>query len=148
MEQPSQIPPTPTPSKPTIQSVAKLYFQKGKEFLTLAKGRLNEDPKMRKLLTLTGGAFGVIILLFILGAVAQNVIKRAAVKPTPTPTSEASAAPVPTLFNPSRYATDSAVLALEESVRGINRDAESLDIREYNLRPPDLDFDINFQNSQ
>lgn len=155
MNQTNQIPPAsptggpaPTPTKPTVGSVAKLYVERAREFVVLAKSRLNADPKMKRLLMLAGGAFGVIFLLFVVAAIAQSVIRRGVISPTPTPTPEVTLSPEPTVLNPSRYATDSAILSLEESVKGINRDADSLDIREYNLRPPDLDFDINFLPSQ
>ena len=59
----------------------------------------------------------------------------------------ASFEPLPTgdiITNPSRYATDSGVLKIEEDLINIEKSLGIMQVSETSLLPPKLDFDINF----
>lgn len=59
--------------------------------------------------------------------------------PSPTPT------PVEEIFTPSSYATDSAVLAIEENIQSIEKDLLETDLYETGLNPPVLDMRVEFK---
>jgi len=67
--------------------------------------------------------------------------------PTPTPDSSVSATPTPFVYNPPKasvYATDPEVLKLEEDINVITREVGSTVLRENDLNPPTLDFNVAF----
>jgi hypothetical protein len=62
--------------------------------------------------------------------------------PTPTPI---SASPTPQIIlNASRYATDSGVLKIESDLNNIQKQLDQTDVKQSDLKIPDMDFNINF----
>jgi hypothetical protein len=60
--------------------------------------------------------------------------------PQPTTT------PLPTtIINPSKYATDSAILEIESQIIQTESDLNSVDLNESELTPPSLDMNVNFE---
>lgn len=106
---------------------------------------LKIPEKLRKILRLVGIVFAIILFLMIVLSIVFNIKKPQSVKdklspvasPQPTPESEV-------ITNPSRYATDSGVLKIEEDLRNLEKELDNLQVNETNLLPPRLDFDINF----
>jgi len=107
---------------------------------------LGLTPNLRKLLTVVAIVFSVMVLLIVLLAVIVGLAKRSKkpfVKPTIPPA--ASILPSPgTISNPSRYATDSAVLKIESDLINVQGRLDNLQVSEVDLLPPRLDFDVNF----
>jgi hypothetical protein len=101
-------------------------------------------PRIKKMLVLAGGMFALLFILLIVGLIVKSVSNRPVTKvvlPTPVVTT----LPTPEeLTNPTRYATDSAVLKLEQNLKDNENRLNGLDIKESNLYPPQLDFDIKF----
>ncbi|HEX6976782.1 MAG TPA: hypothetical protein VF185_00280 [Patescibacteria group bacterium] len=102
-------------------------------------------PSQKRLLKVGGGVFAFAIVLLLLASIIKS-IKPQAPKATPTPTPQAST-PLPTPVGigiPSRYATDSAVLKIDEDVKSLQTKLEATDLEESNLRPPDINFFVSF----
>ena len=57
--------------------------------------------------------------------------------PTPTPSKE--------IASPSAYATDSAVLKIEEKLNEIGLNLDQTNLKENDLRLPIIDLDVNFE---
>jgi hypothetical protein len=115
------------------------YWTKLKEFY------LTIPVRTKKMLFIAGGMFALLLVLLIVGLIVKSVSSRPVAKvilPTPVITSLPTPA---TLTNPSKYATDSAVLKLEQNLKDNETKLNSLDIKESNLYPPQLDFDIKFE---
>ena len=91
-----------------------------------------------------GGIFFAVLLILVLGAILLPFLsgksQPASSLPTPTP----SLTPTPEIANPSFYATDSAILKIEEDVKKIEEELDSVDIKEKDLIPPALDWEIKF----
>jgi len=102
------------------------------------------SPKLKKLLIIAGGMLGLLLAMLIIALVVKSISNRP-VKRVVLPTPAVTALPTPVeLTNPSKYATDSAVLKLEENLKDNENKLNNLDIKESNLYPPQLDFEINF----
>lgn len=111
---------------------------KKERFLTLGKFK----PKLKIVFILGGGLFVLLILLTILANLTQKSIKLP--KPLPLP------APSPTpaeekIASPSAYATDSAILKIEEEIEAIEEKLQSTDLKEAALNPPILDMKVEFE---
>ncbi|MGB9706911.1 MAG: hypothetical protein ACPLXP_02460 [Microgenomates group bacterium] len=108
------------------------------------EGQVGEKvPPISKKLFIFGGVFLGILLVMILlrlffRGLPQQLPPPAQPTPTPTPTPFLSEE----ITNPSFYATDSAVLKIEEDLKKIDRDLESTELKESNLNPPVLDWEI------
>lgn len=100
----------------------------------------------RKILKITGIVFTSLVVLLLVLSLAFSLKKQTQQKKkvTPTPVPQMTAMPE-VIANPSRYATDSAILKIEQDLVGIGRDLDSLQVNEVNLLPPRLDFEINFE---
>ena len=61
--------------------------------------------------------------------------------PTPTPTPEFKEE----IISPSPYATDEAVLKMEEEVKKLDQELTSADLKESGLNPPVLEMKIKFE---
>jgi len=85
----------------------------------------------------------VVIFLFVLFNLIRGLFvkkpKREPVPQTPQPT-------VHRVLKPSIYATDSAVLTIEEEVGQLEKDLDSLQLDETRIKPPSLNFDVNFED--
>jgi len=88
--------------------------------------------------------FGIILFLVIVLIIINSSLKLSQFKPPTSPS------PTPSTFeeeilNPSAYATDSAVLEIENKIKGINQELENTDLKETGLNPPVLDLKVNFE---
>ncbi len=140
MEVPNNIQPPTPPIMGGETSLGKL-----KNLLASAKERLQADPKLKRVLVLTGAGFGIIILLLVLAIGLKSIggkIGSSMLAPSASPVSTQTPFQI---LNPSRYATDSGVLAIDASIKKVNQEMGTLTVPEYNLRLPSLDFDINFR---
>lgn len=90
-------------------------------------------------------ASGIIFLILTLLMIILNLNKKTAslpVAPTPAPT------PTPAegaILNPSAYATDSAILKIEEEIKTMGKEIQSTDLKESQFNPPILDMDVNLK---
>ena len=101
--------------------------------------------KLRKVLRIAGVVFAVLLFLMIILSIVLKSREKVPVEVKPTPI--ASFEPLPSgeiITNPSRYATDSGVIKIEEDLRNLEKELDNLQVNEVNLLPPRLDFDINF----
>jgi len=60
---------------------------------------------------------------------------------TPTPYQEIIA-------SPSAYATDSAILQIQENIKALEIELKATDLKESNLTLPGLDLNVNFDNGR
>lgn len=85
----------------------------------------------------------VLVLLFLFFFLKNQKYAPQITIPSPAPT------PSPTpiieqVTSPSAYATDSAILKIEEDLKNINNDLQSVDLKETSLYPPLLDWEVKF----
>ena len=87
----------------------------------------------------------LLVLLVIAGSLYQVFTRKGSivVKPSPTPAATETAIPQE-ITRPSKYATDSAVLEIEKMVEDLDRNMSTVDIREAQLTPPNLDYEVKF----
>lgn len=88
---------------------------------------------------------GIVAVCLIVLALLLNTLLKPKVKSEPTPTPTPT--PIPTLvpiIAPSFYATDSAILSLEEEIKKTEIDLLNTDLKESSLNPPALDMNIKF----
>ena len=103
------------------------------------------NPAIRKVIMVTGFVFGLLLIIAIVFSVSTKSGGR--VKSTPTPSSNIEQSPLPEIIiNPSRYATDSAVLTVEENLKNIEKEIGSTVINDLKLAQPNLLWDINFED--
>ena len=103
------------------------------------------NPMLRKVIIITGFIFGLLLLAAIVFSVSTKTVGK--VKTTPTPATNIEQSPLPEIIiNPSRYATDSAVLTIEGNLKSIEKEIESTVINDLKLAPPNLLWDINFED--
>lgn len=99
-----------------------------------------EKPK-RELILAVGGVViivttAILLLLFLTSQKAGEKILPAVV-PSPTP------AIIEANLHPSSpYATDAAVLKIEEDLKNLDRDLQNTDLKEAGLNPPVLDMKV------
>lgn len=109
--------------------------------------KFKKAPKNIKLLVIVVTLFVLSIILLLIAALVTGGKKAAKTEaPVATPT----AAPGSPLLeveisNPSRYATDSGILKIESDVDNLSKEMDSVDLRQSNLRVPNLDFNVKFQ---
>ena len=103
------------------------------------------NPAIRKVIMVTGFIFGLLLIVAIVFSISTK--SNGKVKSTPTPSSNIEQSPLPEIIiNPSRYATDSAVLAAEENIKNIEKEIGSTVINDLKLAPPNLLWEINFED--
>lgn len=83
-------------------------------------------------------ALGVVYFVF------RNFMFQAPLEPTPAPV--ATATPAEKIEEPSPYAGDEEVLAIEEKVQALEAELQKISFREDKLRLPSLDWQVNFAN--
>ena len=94
---------------------------------------------------ITGFIFGLLLLLAIVFSVSPKTGNK--VQSTPKPNITVEKSPLPEIIiNPSRYATDSAVLAVEEDLKTIEKEIGSTVINDLKLAPPNLLWDVSFED--
>lgn len=97
--------------------------------------------KNYKKIILLGG--GVLIAFVLLGTLVVYLLRPKPVAVVPTPTPEALA-PIATP-TPTKYATDSAVLKLEENLKILDQNLGNTDLSEDTIKPRSLDFNVSFR---
>jgi len=86
----------------------------------------------------------VLVFLVLVILIARSSLRISRFKPPVFP----SPSPSPyeeEITNPSIYATDSAVLEIDEKLKEIERDIGQTDLKETGLNPPVLDMEVNFE---
>ena len=89
-----------------------------------------------------GGLLVILLAITILFSLKQN---------QPTPTTQATPTPTPTLppqeeiTSPPPYATDAAILKMEEEIKALDQELLSTDLKESGLNPPALEMKITFE---
>lgn len=109
--------------------------------------KYKSSSKNVKLLVIVGIVFVFSLFLLLVTALAKGG-KGGTVNVAPVATTvPVSGSPLPQveISNPSRYATDSAVLKIESDVDNLSKEMDAVDLRQSNLRVPTLDFNIKFQ---
>jgi len=148
-----QLPPAQPqiPDIPHNQVVAGPPKKSGplSEILTRIRSKISEVFDRITIIPPTAKKILSILLAFIvvgaLVAVFVPLIKKLMQKPTQeTPVAETSQLTL-TTRKPSRYAEDEAVLKIESEVTTFEADLNSLEIKESNLNPPPLNWDVNFE---
>lgn len=87
---------------------------------------------------------GVFVFLILILIIARSSLRISQFKPPTFP----SPSPSPfeeEITNPSAYATDSAVLDIENKLKEIDQDLDKVDLKETGLNPPVLDMEVNFE---
>lgn len=106
---------------------------------------MNLNPALKKVLMVTGFIFGLLVFVAIIFSISSNTGKK--VKSTPTPSGIDQQSPLPEIIlNPSRYATDSAILVIEDILKTIEKEIGETQINDLKLSPPNLLWDINFED--
>ena len=148
-----EFPPIPpqTPEIPLNQVVAgppkktsplSEILARVKERFSAIFGRLTFIPPTLKKILLVVLAF---IVIGSLVAVFVPLIKKLMQKPEEeTPVVETSQLTL-TTRKPSRYAAEETVLKFESEVSILEGELNSLEVKESNLNPPPLNWDVNFE---
>ncbi|MFC1649802.1 hypothetical protein ACFL2C_03780 [Patescibacteria group bacterium] len=86
-------------------------------------------------------AIGVLVFVLILLNLVLGLLKRppTITGPTPVPTTTETEP-----SQPSIYADDEDVLSLEERIKVLDRELSNVVLRDTTMKPPILDFNINF----
>ena len=92
------------------------------------------------------GIFGGLLVLLLAAAIFLSFQQgqpatKIETKPTPTPTPEFKEEIIP----PSPYATDTAILKMEEEIKNLDQQLTSADLKESGLNPPILEMKIQFE---
>jgi len=108
-----------------------------------------KEEKKKKLIPKKMMLLGGLVLIFLLILILlemSSVLKQNRVVPRLLPTPTPS--PIPTLVekitNQSFYATDSAVLKIENELKKIEEKLDNTDLKESSLNPPLLDWKVEF----
>ena len=134
-----QVNQMPIPSKPIVD---KKIINKYMSIFTNFWMKLN--PAIRKVTMVTGFIFGLLLIVAIIFSISTKVGNK--IKPNPKPSMSVEKTSLPEIIiNPSRYATDSAILAIEDSLKFIEKEIGSTVINDLRLSPPNLLWDINFE---
>ena len=105
------------------------------------KSKFNFGTVKKLMGVVLGAMFIIIIGIVAIGLYTKLQKPQTAptkVEPSPTP-------PTYQTFKPSVYAKDPEVLKIEENLDILNREMDTTNLKEDNLLPPKLDFDISFQ---
>lgn len=144
-----QTPPTPTPpigSTPPIATPPKIsddHMVAAAKPNFLAGAMSGANGKMIKFALIGLGIFTVI--LFILGILA--VVFKAKIRLPLVALPTASPTPLPPVATPtpSKYATESAVIKIQEDMNALDQDLNKVELDESNIKPKPLDFDVVFK---
>jgi hypothetical protein len=133
---PTPVSPPPavpvTNTKPKLE--AKLVIEKIAEFFKTM------DPKQKKIFAILEVIIIILVVLLIISAAVSVTRKKepTVIEPTPEPVIPT---PVPQNLPPSKYATDSAVLQIEQGSKQLEFDLNNFVYRDTDLRLPDIYFD-------
>ena len=104
-----------------------------------------KNSSEKKIVRVFAIIIAAVIFFSIVAVIVLNLVgKKAGQAPTTSPT------PSPSPFveenrKLSKYATDSAVIKIDEGVNKLDKNLNSTDLREVNLRLPSLDFEVKFK---
>ncbi len=98
--------------------------------------------KTRKAIFIFAGIFGSLLLILLGTAIflnfrqdkIQSEIINSTTTPTPTPETKEE------IISTSPYATDEAILKIEEDLKNLEQELQEADIKEVALNPPVLDW--------
>ncbi len=116
--------------------------------LMVAKYYWGKVPSQsKKIIKVVGIAIGLSLFSLIIFSAVVTISKKrtpVVVNVVPSEVPQTTAFPEEKIFNPSRYATDSAILKIEEDLKSVEKELNDLEINEVDLLPPKLDFELNF----
>lgn len=137
----------PVPQQVPVESKTKSglisYFKQGAEKI---KAKLvGLPPGTRKVLAIGLAAIVLFLLLILVLAIATRGRRQAqpTTLPSPTPISSQFTTPIE---NPSKYATDEAVLAAKGEIDQIDEKIKATDLENPTILPPDLDYKVSFED--
>lgn len=109
----------------------------------LAGAMSGANGKMIKFALIGLGVFTAIV--FILGVLA--VVFKAKIRLPLVALPTASPVPLPPVSTPtpSKYATQSAVIKIQEDINALDQDLNKVELDESNIKPKPLDFDVVFK---
>ena len=114
----------------------KVIIEKIKAFTASWRGKLNRKQLIVIALVI------LVLLAFILTLLQmKQLLDKRKVTPLPSP----SPTPSEEISAPSAYATDSAVLAIEEDLETLEKDLLETNLYETGLNPPVLDMKVEFK---
>lgn len=111
--------------------------------MTATADSVSDRPFYKKMLNLFFTLFFVLILVYV-GATLYNIwrgknpVNQTSEEPTPTPVPFVPA-------KPSVYAKDEVILKIEEDINVLKNELIRVSLRENDLQPPRLDFDVTFK---
>lgn len=109
--------------------------------------KLTDKPKIaKKPLIVFVFIFGAFLLLLLALVIFMSFNQKSISlpvenKPTPTPITKIKEE----ITTPSLYATDAAVLKIEEEIKALDKNLQEADLKESSLNPPNLDWQIEFK---
>ena len=106
------------------------------KYLTLGKLKI----RIKIILILITGCLGILTFFLILHQPSKPPLSQPPPPlstPTPTPFEEK-------ISSPSAYATDSAILKIEATLKAIEKELQTIDLKEASLNPPILDMNVKF----
>lgn len=80
----------------------------------------------------------LVLVIFLYSRITKQPITTSLGEPVISPT------PTPEIFVPSKWAGDEEVLSIESNILNLEKDLESVDLREPQLLPPSLDMEVKF----
>ncbi len=102
-------------------------------------------PTLSKKMKILFGALAflfVLLLLLSLTSAGQRVKNSILASPTPSPESTPN---LPDIGEPSAYATDPAVLDVENRLGDFEKSVNTTELKEDTIRPPQVDWEVNFK---
>ena len=104
-----------------------------------------EKVSLKKPLIIFVSLFGTILILLTATAIFMGFNQKGETikdnQPTPTTTLEFKQE----ITSPSPYATDAAILQIEEGIKNLDEKIQKTDLKEDGLKPPVLDWQIEFE---
>jgi hypothetical protein len=123
---------TPAPSDPAVSRVPPTIALSGKSM-----------PRLPIRLIVTIAV--IIVATLILLVIAKMFLGRRALAPSPTPSSTTELSVTPTPAPLTKYATDEAVLKIEQNVMDLDKELSGTDLDEQNLKPRYVNWNIDFK---
>jgi len=135
----------------SLKERIKIALSKKQEAVPTATGAAQASTpiganKNTRLLIIVGVVFIFAVILLIIASIVKGLRDKGVMAPgKATPVPVTGTIPDTSVSNPSKYATDEGVLKIEAALKKLDSDLNSADLRESNLRLPDLDFDVKFE---
>lgn len=124
-------------------------MQKIRDRLNLLKTKLQSrwqvvPARNRKIILIVVGVFIFLFLLLVILGVLTNMQRRNGQTDMPTPTPAQTTPVEEDIVNPSRYATDAAILKIEGDIEVLDKRMGEEKVRQEDLNLPQLDFEVSF----